>query len=334
MSEILRQRPEEIEQQPKIKVPDVGIEKDVKYFEKEKSKVSDEGLSLIMESVRSEIIELIKSEKISSYEKVQEAENEFLEKVNNPDKKLLVEILFGIVFTNIRAIERENKKTRSRQGRNKSKEENVEWGNLIKKFVDKYGDRSEMLKIFWNECGEILGDIPNKAKEFKRRENPFEIKKTGILAELAAMRIFKEMGLKVEQASAKDDLNNKIDLVVKFKDKSNKLQTVPVQIKYTIPEEKGETLKFCTKFELLQTYNDFRNNGKDIREIDRLKQFMIGCINYERQQMCSGENIFLNAGIFMNLRAEGPNKIDDGGNIIDEKLKKDIKEELELRLSL
>ena len=331
MSEILHQ-PGGFETYPEVEVPEISdseINKieGVEYFE-EDGYVPDKELSGIMRMACSEIGKISNNRGKLSYEKIKEAEDKFLGRINNPNsnEELLAKVFFGIALAKIRATERE--KGVNHKERNKFLKEDIEWQHWIGNFVYENQNNPEIIEEFWRKYNATFNELPRLDKDISK------ISKVGILGEVATMNLFDEISkekgikIKVEQASTEQDMNG-IDLIVRFKNKSGESKIVIVQVKCVTKDRSNDenTVKFYSRFGLRD-----KNNLKN----DETKKLKKACFDYEKKQRNSGnENISVSGGLWIEFtKVRDLKMIDNRGNIINEELKKRIKEQLKLQLEL
>jgi hypothetical protein len=356
MSEMLHQ-PEELGIQPEVKIPEtVEIhkipdmeavnEKAVKYFEKE-GYVSNKRLSEIMRMASAEIGKMLSNGRKLSYEKAQEAEDKFLGRIDNPDEELLAKIFFGIVLTNIRAAELEDRA--NYEERNKFFKENIQQKHWIEYFIYKNQENPEVIEEFWKEYEPFYNKLPilqkerkykddrNKNNKYYSKKDNFKIDKSGILGEVAAMNLFdeikeeEEMEIKFEQASTEEDMKG-IDLIIILKDKFGNLKTVPVQIKCRKRDYfTEEIVKFYTRPELKNS-ND-KDDGKEIQN------FKKNCLRYEQEKSIKKRKGMIAGGFFIDFISKiKKNKdkeiiiVNDEGKITNDRFKENIKKQLKKHL--
>ncbi len=344
---MLGHQPGKLEAYPEVKVPETEIHKisDIEYF-KEKGYVPNERFSQIMRMAHSEIGKILNSGKRLSYEKVQDAENEFLERFEdlNSDEELLAKVFFGNVLVNIKAAEIE--KGANYKESNKFFKENIELKHWIGDFVYKNQNNPKIIEDFWKEYESTYNELPALQKERKyeddrngknkdySKEDNFRIDKSGILGEVAAMNLFNEISeegktkIEIEQASTKEDMNG-IDFIVRFENKFNESKIVIVQVKCVTKDRSNDenTIEFYSRF-------DFRNK-KNLKN-DKAQLLRKACFNYEKGQRNSGnERISVSGGIWMEFtKVRNLQMIDNSGRIIDEEKKNSIKDQLKLQLEL
>jgi hypothetical protein len=353
MSEILH-HPGEFETYPEVKVPEeTEIHKipDVEYF-KEEGYVPNEKFSRIMRMAHSEIGKILKSGKTFSYEKIQEAEDKFLERFDDlhSNEELLVKIFFGNALVNIRAAEIE--KGANHKESNEFFKENIQQKHWIGNFVYENQNDPEIIEEFWKEYEATYNKLPvlqkerkyeddrNKKNEDYSKEDNFKIDKSGILGEVAAMNLFNEISkegktkIKIEQASAEEDMKG-IDFIVHFKNKYDESKTIIVQVKCVTKDQSNDenTVEFYSRF-------DFRDK-KNLKN-DKAQLLRKACFDYEREQRNSGDGrMFVSGGLWMEFtKVRNLQMIDNRGRIvdkekkIDEKRKNLIKDQLKLQLEL
>ena len=327
------------------KIPDTGMKEVVEYSETE-GYVSDEKLCQIMRMAHSEIGKILNSGKRLSYEKVQEAENKFLKRINKPnsDEELLAKVFFGNVLVSIKAAEIE--KGANHKESNKFFKENIEQKHWIVKFVHKNQNNPEIIKEFWKEYESTYNELPefqkerkyqndrNRKNKYYSKEDTLKIDKSGILGEVAAMNLFDEISekgktkIEIEQASAEQDMNG-IDFIVRFENKYGKSKIIIVQVKCVTKDRSNDenTVEFYSRFNLRD-----KNNSKN----DKAQLLKKACFDYEREQRNSGEqSISVSGGLWIEFtKIRGSQIIDNRGRITNEKKKNLIKDQLKLQLEL
>ena len=333
-----------------VKVPETEIHKisDIESFEKE-GYVPDKEFSRIMQIVCSEMGKIFNSGKRLSYEKVEEAKDKFLERINKPnsDEELLAKVFFGNALVNIKAAEIE--KGANYKESNNFFKENIELKHWIGNFVYKNQNNLKIIEEFWKEYEAIYNKLPVLQKERKygddrnnkyNKEDNFKIDKSGILGEVAAMNLFDEISkegktkIEIEQASTKEDMNG-IDFIVRFENKYGESKTIIVQVKCVTKDRSNDekTIEFYSRF-------DFRDK-KNLKN-DKVQLLRKACFNYEKEQRNSGkENISVSGGLWIEFtKVRKLQMIDNRGRIVDKEKKIDerrknlIKDQLKLQLEL
>jgi hypothetical protein len=348
MSEILEHyQPGEFEYPgvgiPETEISDAKMKEAVENFEKE-GYVANEKLAGIMRMAHSEIGKLLKLNNGKlSYEKVKEAEDKFLKRIDNSNynKELLAKVFFGIALANIRAAERE--KGMNHKKRNEFFKENIQQKRWIENFVYENQNNPEIIEEFWKEYKATYNELPALQKKTKyeddkrnkySKEDNFRIDKSGILGEIAAMNLFDEISkegkteIEIKQASIEEDMNG-IDLIVRFKNKYGELKIIPVQVKCETKNQSDDenTIEFYSKFDFL--------NKKNLKN-DKIKKFKKACFDYEKKQRNSGnQNISVSGGLWITFtKVRDLQMIDNRGRIVDKEKKNLIKDQLKLQLEL